>query len=253
MSLIRLDRVSKSFLKTGKVVDELSLEIKSGEFVIFLGASGCGKSTLLRLIAGLELPDQGQIENQVASQMSFVFQEANLLPWRTVEENVRLPLELGSGSESEKSAIDGNRIAEALTLVGLSDAASKRPHELSGGMKMRVSLARAMVTRPRLLLLDEPFAALDEITRFKMQEDLRALWKSSSVTIVFVTHSMSEAAFLGTRQIVLTPRPARIATDHASDLEDQRDLAFRSSSHYLTETRFLQSILMKSGQSGVIL
>jgi NitT/TauT family transport system ATP-binding protein len=210
---IEIKNLRRSFPKTGPVLDTLNLQIESGEFVALLGPSGCGKSTLLRLIADLDRPDQGELMVDSFGReffRGFVFQESQLLPWRTVLENVALPLELRGEPRSQQHA----KAQAALEKVGLRDAPSKFPNQLSGGMKMRVSVARALVTEPSLLLLDEPFAALDETTRFQLQADLRSLWTSLKMTVVFVTHSVSEAVFLSERALVLSPRPARILLDH---------------------------------------
>lgn len=243
MSLISLSQVGKRFPETGEVVHPLDLEIPRGQFISFLGPSGCGKSTLLRLIAGLDSVDQGEIRRGVGSRVSFVFQEPSLLPWRNVLENVRLPLELVSSStSSSNSETDEARARESLSRAGLSEAFQKMPHQLSGGMKMRVSLARALVTQPEVLLLDEPFSALDEVTRFRLQEDLRSLWLASRMTVVFVTHSMSEAAFLAERQIVFSNRPARVLADRRSSLPEKRNDQTRVSAEFANEVSELQNL-----------
>jgi NitT/TauT family transport system ATP-binding protein len=196
---VALHRVSKHFGDRA-VFHSLDLEISAGEFVSLVGPSGCGKSTLLRLIAGLELPSGGEIAVHPVPRAAFVFQEAHLLPWRTVEQNVALPLELGKTPAAERNG----RVARALEQVGMGREGALYPSQLSGGMKMRVSLARALVTAPTLLLLDEPFAALDELSRVQLEEELRSWWKTSGVTIVFVTHSFSEAVFLSERVVLLS-------------------------------------------------
>lgn len=230
----------------------LDLEISAHQFVSFLGPSGCGKSTLLRLIAGLDQPDEGRIEITGSGdrfpRLAYVFQEPQLLPWRNVEANVRLPLELESALHSTLKSDHTLMVKSALARVGLSDAALKMPHELSGGMKMRVSLARAIVTEPEILLLDEPFGALDEITRFGLQEDLRRLWSTTGMTIVFVTHSMTEAAFLAERQIVFSSRPAKILSDRSSKLGPARDEETRVSVEFNDEVRELQKAFRGEGR-----
>lgn len=267
MSLISIESVSKSFEGTGLVVSPLDLTIPKGQFVSLLGPSGCGKSTILRLIAGLETPDAGRVSGVSDLNLSFVFQDALLLPWRTALENVRLPQELENRSygDAKASREDRDEVArEALIQVGLKDAFDKRPNQLSGGMKMRVSLARALVTKPDILLLDEPFSALDEITRFRLQEDLIQFWKNSKsgsgpsenlMTVVFVTHSISEAAFLAERQIVFSHRPTRVLADRNSSLEDARTFGrgrqTRHSSEFLNEVRVLQDIFSKNGDAGL--
>jgi NitT/TauT family transport system ATP-binding protein len=223
--LIELEEVEKVFPKTGLIIRPLSLQVPQGQFVCMLGPSGCGKSTLLRLIAGLEVADSGKITTHRA-RISFVFQEPHLLPWRSTLENVMLPLELEG---SFGSAEIRDRARAALVAVGLGESLEKMPHELSGGMKMRASLARALVTQPSLLLLDEPFAALDEVTRFHLQDDLLRYWLGFKMTVVFVTHSMSEAAYLGQRQIVFSKRPAGVIADRMSKLSAERSFKQRFS------------------------
>jgi len=219
------------------VIDSLNLEIAAGEFLAILGPSGCGKSTLLRMIARLSEPDGGQIridpENQF--QTAFVFQDAHLLPWRTVLDNAALPLELMGVPRDERNA----RARLALAQVSLLEAVDRYPAQLSGGMRMRVSLARALVTNPRLLLLDEPFAALDEITRFRLDTQLRELWRERGVTGIFVTHSISEAAFLANRAVVLARREGRIKLDRRLDLPEERNNELRTSPELGREMKLL--------------
>jgi len=201
-----------------RALANVSFQIDAGQFVSIVGPSGCGKSTLLRLIAGLVAPSSGQLsvagQNPTAARrrgakLSFVFQDPTLLPWRTVEGNVRLPLELRRVERDKRRA----RVAAVLELVGLTDFAKRFPNELSGGMRMRVSLARALVTEPEMLLLDEPFAALDDITRQALNEELMRLWALRRWTGVFVTHNIAEAVFLSQRILVMTPRPGTFATE----------------------------------------
>jgi len=203
---LTLSQVDKTFSVSGETVRALSnvsLEVPQGAFTALLGPSGCGKSTILRLAAGLEQPDAGTVQAD-RSALSFMFQDAALMPWATALSNVALPLTLKSASDAEA------RAASALSRVGLAGFERAVPRELSGGMRMRVSLARALVTQPRLLLMDEPFGALDEITREQMGEDLSRLWAEEGLTIVFVTHSVFEAAALATQIVVMSPRPGRI-------------------------------------------
>lgn len=243
MADIRIESVDKTYEMTGDVVRPLDLEIPAGEFLALLGPSGCGKSTLLRMVAGLEAPTHGRILRDPKDRISFVFQEPQLLPWRNVLENVRLPLELVD-ERSTKERDEHSR--QALIRVGLGEALEKMPHQLSGGMKMRVSLARALVTEPRILLLDEPFGALDEVTRYRLQEDLRSFWRAFRMTVIFVTHSMSEAAFLAERQIVFSGRPARVVADRRSLLGAQRGDALRLSPEFANEVRELQQTFRSS-------
>jgi NitT/TauT family transport system ATP-binding protein len=207
---VSLRGIRRVFAGGVAAVDGVDLEVRGGELVAILGPSGCGKSTLLRLVAGLDAPQGGEVAVGAARRrVSFVFQDAHLLPWRTVQRNVELPLELAGASRAERAASATRLIAQ----VGLADAAGRYPAQLSGGMRMRASLARALVTDPELLLLDEPFAAVDEITRHRLDEQLRALCAARPLTVLFVTHSIAEAAFLAERVVVLSPRPARVVAE----------------------------------------
>jgi NitT/TauT family transport system ATP-binding protein len=217
--MLRLTAVSRHFAGGVEALRDVSLAIGAGDFVTLLGPSGCGKSTLLRLIAGLDAPDGGVLAWQEGhapgvGEVGFVFQDATLLPWASAEDNVYLPLRL-RGVPRARAAGD---VRAALGRVGLAGFERARPAQLSGGMRMRVSIARALVTRPRLLLMDEPFAALDEFTRHKLQAELLALWRDLRCTVVFVTHSIYEAAFLAQRIVLMTPRPGRIAAELTSTL-----------------------------------
>lgn len=217
----------------------VDLAVEAGEFVALLGPSGCGKSTLLRLIAGLDRPDAGLVDVDAGADIAFVFQDAHLLPWRTVVDNVALPLELRGVARADRVAAARAAIAE----VGLADAEGRRPAELSGGMRMRVSLARALVTRPRLLLLDEPFAALDELTRQRLDDQLRALWINLGMTVLFVTHSITEAAYLADRAVVFSSRPARVVADHRLGLPRDRVGSLRTEASFAREARVLYDAL----------
>ncbi|WP_437934592.1 ABC transporter ATP-binding protein [Sorangium sp. So ce341] len=235
------------------VLDGLDLDVAPGAFVALLGPSGCGKSTLLRLVAGLDRADAGAavVEAEegpggaggARAPIAYVFQDAHLLPWRSVLENAALPLELAGAPPEERRAA----ARAALLQVGLADAGARYPAELSGGMRMRVSLARAMVTRPRLLLLDEPFAALDELTRSRLDDQLRALWAELGMTVLFVTHSITEAAYLAERAVVLSPRPARIVADRTLALPAARTAALRTEPAFAREVRALQEALESGG------
>ena len=213
--LVSLHGVSKTFSNGTVALQNMSLDIGQGEFVSLLGPSGCGKSTVLRIVAGLGETTTGTIdwpsatsydvEGHPQREIGFVFQEPTLMPWGTVFANVWLPLRL-----QRISRADGrDRVMEALHMVGLEKFADSYPRELSGGMKMRVSIARALITKPKLLLMDEPFAALDEITRFKLNNDLLELWEKFGWTVIFVTHSVFESVYLSERIIVMAARPSR--------------------------------------------
>jgi NitT/TauT family transport system ATP-binding protein len=241
--LIVLDGVGKVFRGGVAALDGIDLTIGSGTFVSLLGPSGCGKSTLLRIIAGLLAPSTGARRwadgGTGHGSIGFVFQEPTLMPWASVADNIYLPLRL-SGVARRAAA---PRIEAAIAAVGLDGFAGAYPRELSGGMKMRVSIARALITRPHLLLLDEPFAALDEITRLKLNEDLLRLWQNEKWTVVFVTHSVFESVFLADRVIVMTPRPGRIAADLAIDLPYPRETALRTTAEYGLQCRAVSQSL----------
>jgi NitT/TauT family transport system ATP-binding protein len=216
--VLSIERAGRRFATGTQALDNANLRIEQGDFVALLGPSGCGKTTLLRLIAGLDRADAGALVWDSGApkpgEIGFVFQEATLLPWASAAENVFLPLRL----RGQRRAEAAEAVQQALAQVGLEGFAEARPAALSGGMRMRVSIARATVTRPRLLLMDEPFAALDEFTRHRLQQDLLRLWREIGCTVVFVTHSIYEAAFLARRVVLMTPRPGRIAQEIASDL-----------------------------------
>ena len=222
-----------------------------GQFVSLIGPSGCGKSTLLKLVAGLLSPTDGRLRwwrcgaealGEPGRRLAFVFQEATLMPWARVAENVRLPLDLHHVPRGEA---DG-RVAAALARVGLSRYARHFPRELSGGMQMRVSIARALVTEPDLLLMDEPFGALDEITRNRLDDDLRRLWSERGLTALFVTHSVYEAAFLSTRVVVMAARPGRVFREITIDHDGPRDAQFRASPAFAEICRTLSDALLQA-------
>ena len=235
-TLIRIKGVGKTYRNGTIAISKIDLSVRDGEFLTLLGPSGCGKSTLLRLVAGFGGITQGAIEwptlatsgVKARTQLGFVFQEPTLMPWATVFENVYLPLRLAGVSRRTAST----RVFETLEQVGLRDAANQYPRELSGGMKMRVSIARALVVKPRVLLMDEPFAALDEITRLKLNDDLLALWQSQRWTVIFVTHSVYESVYLSNRIVIMSLRPGRIRSDVPVPAPYPRDEAFRTSSVY---------------------
>jgi NitT/TauT family transport system ATP-binding protein len=237
---IRLRGVTKIYDNGVTALAPLDLDVGRGEFLSLLGPSGCGKSTALRLIAGLSRPTRGEVSVVNGSQaagsrpaIGFVFQEPTLMPWASVADNVGLPLKLAG----VPGKVRKGRVAEALAQVGLADFAAVYPRELSGGMKMRVSLARALVTDPEILLMDEPFAALDEITRFRLNNDLLALWRRLRKTVVFVTHSVFESVYLAQRVVVMTPRPGRISATFSIEAPAPRDDAFRTSVGYAAQCR----------------
>jgi NitT/TauT family transport system ATP-binding protein len=231
--------VGKTFPNGVTALEHLDFSIERGEFLALLGPSGCGKSTALRLLAGLAQPTKGEIVRNTAAahEIGFVFQEPTLMPWATVAQNVRLPLRLKNIEYQE------SRVQEALALVGLGDFRDAFPRELSGGMKMRVSIARALVTRPQLLLMDEPFAALDEISRFKLNDDLLALWRQLNCTVVFVTHSVFESVYLANRILMFTPRPGRIAAEFNVEAPEPRTGQFRTSPEYGAQCREVSAAL----------
>jgi NitT/TauT family transport system ATP-binding protein len=226
---IQFDDVTKSYGTGRLVLESVDLRIRKGEFVSLIGPSGCGKSTVLKLISGLTPPSAGSIQvdgmtpENARETMSFIFQDATLLPWRTVTGNVGLGLEL----ERMISKRRAEKVASLLELVGLGEVADAYPRELSGGMKMRASIARALATNPRLLLMDEPFAALDEMTRDRLNEELLRLRAEQGWTAVFVTHSVAEAVFLSTRIIVLAANPGRIHAIVPVDLPFPRTARLR--------------------------
>jgi NitT/TauT family transport system ATP-binding protein len=232
--LVSLKGVAKVFASGVTALAGFDLEIGQGEFVSLLGPSGCGKSTVLRIVAGLTEPTEGRVSWPGADtedhrqDIGFVFQEPTLMPWAHVADNVWLPLRLRGVSKREAR----ERIAESLALVGLEGFAKAYPRELSGGMKMRVSIARALSLKPRLLLMDEPFAALDEITRFRLNDDLLRLQSELRCTIVFVTHSIYESAYLSSRIAVMSPRPGRIVAEIPTGLSGPRPKSFRTGPDY---------------------
>jgi NitT/TauT family transport system ATP-binding protein len=228
---IAFERVSKRYRNAAVALEGISLVVERGEFVTFLGPSGCGKSTLLKLASGLSPVSEGKVQvngmtpENARQLMSFIFQDATLLPWRTVEQNVGLELEL----EHAARPVRAERVAKMLELVGLGHVAERYPRQLSGGMKMRVSIARALVTRPRILLMDEPFAALDEMARDRLNEELLRLYSEQKWTVLFVTHSVAEAVFLSSRIVILAAHPGRVAHEMKVDLPWPRTAETRES------------------------
>ena len=234
-TVVSLRQVGRAFSTGTVALTGLDLDVHSGEFLSILGPSGCGKSTALRIIAGLSEPSSGTVvwtDPAARNGIGFVFQEPTLMPWASVAANVYLPLKLAGVDRAAATP----RIEETLRRVGLSDFRNAYPRELSGGMKMRVSIARALVTQPRLLLMDEPFAALDEITRFHLNDDLLALWRELRMTVVFVTHSVFESVYLSQRIVVMTQRPGRVSSELRFDTP-ARDARFRTSAEYAAHCR----------------
>jgi NitT/TauT family transport system ATP-binding protein len=234
-----------------RALAEIEFDIPPGQFASIVGPSGCGKSTLLRLIAGLVRPTEGELSvagqspavaRRASTRLSFVFQDPTLLPWRTVRANVRLPLELLSTSGIRRDTL----VAEALELVGLSDFAGRYPNELSGGMRMRVALARSLVVEPELLLLDEPFGALDDMTRQALNEELMNLWSARRWTGIFVTHNIAEAVFLSERILVMSPRPGRIVADIRVPFGMPRSPELRSQAEFARVTGEVAACLRRT-------
>lgn len=229
--VLEMVQVDKTFNGDVVALKAMSLQVNDGDFISLLGPSGCGKSTALRLIAGLSSPSRGRIAwegGQGENDLGVVFQEPTLMPWATVAQNVWLPFRL----RGQSYASVRDEVLEVLKLVGLEKFQNAYPRELSGGMKMRVSIARAMVTKPRLILMDEPFAALDEITRFKLNNDLLTLKDRIGCTVIFVTHSVFESVFLSDRIVVMAARPGRVIRELQVDAPYPRNEAFRTSADY---------------------
>jgi NitT/TauT family transport system ATP-binding protein len=252
-ALVALRGVAKTFPNGTQALAGLDFEVRQGEFVSLLGPSGCGKSTALRIIAGLSEPTAGAVEwagrgdkVERRGRIGFVFQEPTLMPWANVRDNVQLPLKLAGARGGD----DAPRVDAALDRVGLTTFAGAYPRELSGGMRMRVSIARALVTEPELLLMDEPFAALDEITRFALNDDLLRMWQTLRTTIVFVTHSVFESVYLSSRIAVMSPRPGRVVTELAGDAPYPRGRDFRTSADYAGLCRRASDALARAMAGG---
>ena len=229
----------------------VDLTIEEGEFVTLLGPSGCGKSTLLKMVAGLLEPTDGRLHlwrkpvaqlDESGKKMAFVFQSPTLMPWASVQTNVRLPLDLAGVPRAEADA----RVTETLALVGLSKFSHALPRALSGGMQMRVSIARGLVTQPDLLLMDEPFGALDEITRHKLDADLLDLWRKKKLTVIFVTHSIHEAVFLSSRVVMMAARPGRVVEEFRIDAPYPRTADFMVSPEFSRYAKLLQDSLLRA-------
>jgi NitT/TauT family transport system ATP-binding protein len=243
--VLEMQGVDKTFNGAVMALRKMSLTVNEGDFISLLGPSGCGKSTALRLISGLMPPTAGRIVwegGEHAGDLGMVFQEPTLMPWATVAQNVWLPFRLRGMSFASVEP----QITEALSLVGLESFAGAYPRELSGGMRMRVSIARAMVTNPRLILMDEPFAALDEITRQKLNNDLLAMKAKTGCTVIFVTHSVYESVFLSDRVVVMAARPGRVIRELTVDAPYPRDMAFRTSPDYAAHCRAASDALVEA-------
>lgn len=244
--LLTFENVSKRFANDVLALEGVGFAVASGDFVSLVGPSGCGKSTILRLAAGLTAPTSGTIRWEGARpRLGFVFQDAALMPWANVEKNVRLPLELLRMPDE----VIARRVAETLELVGLASFAKAYPRELSGGMKMRVSIARALAVEPSVLLMDEPFAALDEFSRERLNDELRSLWQARGLTILFVTHSIYESVYLSSRVLVMRPRPGRVVNDITMASPVERTEAFRHTPEYASRCRVLRDALFEGAHS----
>jgi NitT/TauT family transport system ATP-binding protein len=250
---VHLSSLSKSF-GTTTALESINLEITPGEFSILIGPSGCGKTTLLRILGRLDYPSSGTAtyfdrhQNEIPADsisLSYGFQEPRLLPWRTVYNNVALPLQLKGMSETEIEP----QVMDLIERVGLADARFKRPHELSGGMKMRAAIARSLVTQPQFLLLDEPFGALDEITKNRLDDELLKLWQKLDVTVVLVTHSLAEAVYLGQKVHILSSHPGRLSATLDVHLEDRHPQTRLSDefAHYVAQAHRLLAHAEKAG------
>jgi len=253
--VVEVRAADKVFANGTRALGPVDLTVRDGEFVTLLGPSGCGKSTLLNMIANLIAPSSGQLAwwrkgfddvGEPGRKLVMVFQDATLMPWARVQRNVRLPLDLARMSRTEGDA----RVADALALVGLTGFEASYPRQLSGGMQMRVSIARALVTEPNLLLMDEPFGALDEITRNKLDADLIQLWWRKRLTVVFVTHSIYEAIFLSTRVVVMAARPGRILKDIVIDEPHPRTGDFRVTQKFASYAKVLSELLAEASAKG---
>ena len=252
--LVSLRNVGKRFANGTLALQGMTLDCGEHDFISFLGPSGCGKSTALRLIAGLTRASSGELnwsrENTSGSksdrELGFVFQEPTLMPWTKVFDNVWLPLKLAGMRRDEAAPV----VEQVLEMVGLSRFADVYPRELSGGMKMRVSIARALVTHPRLLLMDEPFAALDEITRQRLNDDVLRLWRETGITVIFVTHSVFESAFLSNRIVVMRARPGQVYADLPLVTSAVRDENYRTSEEYRATTDTVSRALQEAIQRG---
>ncbi len=244
MPAVAIEAAEKTYPNGTRALLPVSLQVQAGEFITLLGPSGCGKSTLLKMVAGLLAPSAGRVQRAPGRELSFVFQEATLMPWASVQANVRLPLDLAGVPRAQATP----RVLQALQRVGLQGFEAALPRELSGGMQMRVSIARGLVTEPALLLMDEPFGALDEITRQRLDSDLLALWQAQRLTVMFVTHSIYEAVFLSRRVVVMAARPGRVVDDIVIDEPYPRSDEFRVSTRFAQAAQRLQRSLLAASE-----
>ncbi|MDE2467031.1 MAG: ABC transporter ATP-binding protein [Alphaproteobacteria bacterium] len=248
MPLLTLHRIAKTYDGGLAAIRRLDLDVERGEFLSLIGPSGCGKSTALRIIAGLMAPSEGAVGfAHGRPEIGFVFQEPTLMPWRDVLGNAALPLSLRGVSRSEAE----RRAGEALRRVGLAGFEHSYPRALSGGMKMRVSIARALAAAPQLLLMDEPFAALDELTRQQLNDDLLKLWREDGLTVIFVTHSVFESTYLSQRVVVMTPRPGRIFDEIRLKAPPGRTESYRLSAEFSADAAKVSQALKLAMQEGV--
>ncbi len=255
MPAVEVLSAHKTYPNGTVALQPVDLTVQEGEFVTLLGPSGCGKSTLLKMVAGLLEPSDGRLLlwrkpvaqlQQAGRKLAFVFQSATLMPWASVAANVRLPLDLADTPRAQADKL----VADALALVGLGKFADALPRALSGGMQMRVSIARSLVVQPNLLLMDEPFGALDEITRHKLDADLLALWQDKKLTVVFVTHSIHEAVFLSTRVVMMAARPGRIVEEVLIDEPYPRTPEFMVTPRFAAYAKRLQDSLLRASLDG---
>ena len=250
--LLQFEKVSRTFPEQRAALDHVSFSLHINEFLTIVGPSGCGKSTLLKLASGLDQPTSGRITRDGAlgasGSIAFVFQDATLMPWASVFDNIWLPLRLAGVSRAQSVA----RIHSLLDVVGLADVAMLRPAQLSGGMRMRVSIARAMVTRPRLLLMDEPFGSLDDFTRKRLGQDLLRWWRQEKMSVMLVTHQLSEAVLLGQRVIAMGARPGRIIEVIKVPEPASRDQEFMSSPFFLQTVNRLGDVIEADSRQGSV-
>ena len=254
MPVVEITGAGKTYRTGTAALAPVDLAIGQGEFLTLLGPSGCGKTTLLNLVAGLLRPDAGQLRwwggdfaatGGPGRRLAMVFQAPTLMPWARIDSNVRLPLDLAATSAIARADAD-REVAAALANVGLADSAALLPRELSGGMQMRASIARALVTSPNLMLMDEPFGALDEFTRQRLDDELLALWSAQALTVIFVTHSIVEAVYLSTRVAVMAARPGRIIAEVAIDEPYPRTAAYRLTPAFAARCQQLSDLVAEA-------